>query len=164
MAMLPPRRSGQNLDQEAAATIADLRARIEILEKEWRRCMADADNLRRRFSADVARMRDRERAEAARRWLPVIDNLDRALEHAKADPGSIVEGVRAVRGEAMRVLAESGFARRDDTGDAFDPARHDAVGSRPGGEIPPGTVLQVIRPAYGSDEQQLRAALVVVAT
>jgi molecular chaperone GrpE len=148
---------------DAAAAIADLQARIEVLENEWRRALADADNVRKRCARDAERIRDQERAEAARQWLPVIDDLDRALEHAQADPGSIVGGVRAVRDEALRVLAGLGFPRRDDTGEVFDPARHDAVGSRPGGQAPPGTVVQVVRPAYGSGEQQLRPALVVVA-
>jgi molecular chaperone GrpE len=148
---------------DAAAAIADLQARIGVLENEWRRALADADNVRKRSAREAERIRVRERAEAARQWLPVIDDLDRALEHAQADPGSIVGGVRAVRDEALRVLAGLGFPRRDDTGEVFDPARHDAVGSRPGGQAPPGTVVQVVRPAYGSDDQQLRPALVVVA-
>jgi molecular chaperone GrpE len=148
---------------DAAAAIADLQARIGVLENEWRRALADADNVRKRCARDAERIRNQERAEAARQWLPVIDDLDRALEHAQADPGSIVGGVRAVRDEALRVLAGLGFPRRDDTGEVFDPARHDAVGSRPGGQAPPGTVVQVVRPAYGSGEQQLRPALVVVA-
>jgi molecular chaperone GrpE len=148
---------------DAAAAIADLQARIGVLENEWRRALADADNVRKRSAREAERIRARERAEAARQWLPVIDDLDRALEHAQADPGSIVGGVRAVRDEALRVLAGLGFPRRDDTGEVFDPARHDAVGSRPGGQAPPGTVVQVVRPAYGSDDQQLRPALVVVA-
>ena len=157
-----PEAAGQP-GQDAATTVADLRARVELLDNEWRRCLAEADNQRKRFAAEAGRIRNRERADAARRWLPVIDNLDRALEHAEADPGSIVEGVRAIRDEALRALADLGFARRDDTGERFDPVRHDAVGSRPGGEAPPGTVLQVVRPAYGSGEQQLRPASVVVA-
>ena len=148
---------------DAAAAIANLQARIGVLENEWRRALADADNVRKRSAREAERIRVRERAEAARQWLPVIDDLDRALEHAQADPGSIVGGVRAVRDEALRVLAGLGFPRRDDTGEVFDPARHDAVGSRPGGQAPPGTVVQVVRPAYGSDDQQLRPALVVVA-
>jgi molecular chaperone GrpE len=148
---------------DAAAAIADLQARIGVLENEWRRALADADNVRKRCARDAERIRADEHAEAARQWLPVIDDLDRALEHAQADPGSIVGGVRAVRDEALRVLAGLGFPRRDDTGEVFDPARHDAVGSRPGGQAPPGTVVQVVRPAYGSGEQQLRPALVVVA-
>ena len=156
-------RYGDPLDADAAATIADLRARTEALQQEWRRALADADNMRKRFERDMARVRADERAAVAKRWLPVVDNLDRALEHAGTDPAGIVEGVRATRDEALRVLAELGFPRRDDTGAAFDPARHDAVGSVPGGQAPPGTVVQVVRPGYGTGEQQLRPALVLVA-
>ena len=147
---------------DLAATIADLKTQIEVLEQELRRALADADNVRKRCARDTARIRVQERAETARRWLPVVDDLDRALEHAQADPASIIGGVQAVRDEALHVLGDLGFPRRDDTGEAFDPARHDAVGSRPGGQAPPGTVVQVVRPAYGSGEHQLRPALVVV--
>jgi molecular chaperone GrpE len=96
-------------------------------------------------------------------WLPVADNLDRALEHAQADPRSIVEGVRAVRDQVLEILAKLGYPRRDDTGQPFDPSRHEAVGAAPADGTPPGTVVQVVRPGYGSDERQLRPAQVVVA-
>jgi molecular chaperone GrpE len=48
-------------------------------------------------------------------------------------------------------------------GEAFDPARHDAIGSRSGTEAPAGTVVEVLQPGYGRGDQQLRPALVVVA-
>lgn len=149
--------------QNATATIADLRAELVACHGEWRRALADADNLRKRFAREAEGMRAQERAAVVRQWLPVVDNLDRALEHASSDPQAIVEGVRAVRDQAVAVLAEMGFGRRDDTGEPFDPARHDAVGSRPGSGAPPGTVVEVIQPAYGSGERQLRPASVVVA-
>ena len=85
----------------------------------------------------------------AAQWLPVVDNLERALAHAQADPGSIIEGIRAVRDQAMSVLAQLGFARRDDLGAPFDPARHEAVASRPDPAAPDGSVVEVVRPAYG---------------
>lgn len=150
-------------DADADATIADLRARADALQQELRRALADADNMRKRFDREITRIREQERAAVAQRWLPVVDNLDRALEHTDAEPARIIDGVRAIRDEAMRVLAELGFPRRDDTGEKFDAARHDAVGSRSGGEAPPGTVVQVVQPGYGSGEHQLRPALVVVA-
>jgi molecular chaperone GrpE len=152
--------------EDPAATIADLQARVAALDQEWRRALADADNLRKRFAREAERIRAQERAEVARRFLPVVDDLDRALEHAAHagnDPAGIVEGVRAVREEALRVLADLGFPRRDDSGEPFDPARHEAVGSVPAGDSPPGTVVQVVRPAYGYGENALRPAMVVVA-
>jgi molecular chaperone GrpE len=146
-----------------ALTIAGPRSRIEVLEQEWRRALADTARLRRRLARHIAHTTERERAATARRWLPVVDDLDTALEHAEATPRKIADALRAVRDEVVRVLAELGFPRRDDRGEAFDPARHDAVGSGPGHGAQPGTVLRVVLPGYGSAEHQLRPALVVVA-
>ena len=61
------------------------------------------------------------------------------------------------------MLARLGFARRDDTGAKFDPARHDAVASAADRGAPPGMVVEVVRPGYGDGEHQLRPAQVVVA-
>ena len=97
-------------------------------------------------------------------WLPVLDNLERALEHASSDPDSVVEGVRAVLAQAVGVLADLGYPRRDDNGRAFDPAVHEAVSTVSGEGLVPGTVAQVVRPGYGPDDKLLRPAAVVVAT
>ena len=95
-------------------------------------------------------------------WLPVIDNLDLALDHAAADPGAIVEGVRLVRDQALTVMSRFGFPRFDDTGKPFDPLRHEAVAAIESDQ-PPGTVVATVRPGYGSDETILRPASVIVA-
>lgn len=94
----------------------------------------------------------------------MIDNLDLALEHARADPENIVEGVRAVRQQALAILAALGYPRRDDEGIAFDPTYHEAVSTVEDEELPPGTVARVVRPGYGSEDEVLRPAAVVVAT
>jgi molecular chaperone GrpE len=97
--------------------------------------------------------------------LPVLDNLERALEHAASNPDQIVEGVRAVHQQALSVLADLGYPRRDDeTGKAFDPARHEAVSTVTDEDLVPGTVAHVVRPGYGPDGEILRPASVVVAT
>lgn len=147
---------GEGADAEA------LRARVAELDDLWRRALADADNLRKRHAREVERLRDRVRAEVARDWLPVLDDLERALEHAESDPGAIVEGIRSVRGKAAGLLARQGFPRRDDLGAPFDPARHQAVGTVPATDAPPGSVVEVVQPAYGDGDHQLRPALVVV--
>jgi len=145
------------------ARVAELEKRVAELENLWRRALADADNLRKRHAREIERLRDQERAEVARDWLPVLDNLDRALEHAGTDPGAITAGVRAVRDQAVDLLSRLGYPRRDDLGTRFDPARHDAVASIPFADAPPGTVVEVVQPAYGDGDHQLRPAQVVVA-
>jgi molecular chaperone GrpE len=99
----------------------------------------------------------------ARQWLPVVDNLERALEHAQADPGTIIEGIRAVRQQALDVLDRLGYPRRDDTGAVFDPTRHEAIAAMADPRVPAGTIISVLLPAYGDPDHQLRPAQVVVA-
>lgn len=147
-----------------AATIAQLRARIAELDDNWRRAAADLDNFRKRAARDAATQREDERNRVTSALLPIIDNLDLALEHADADPQTIVEGIRVVRDQAAEVLAALGFARRDDTGEQFDPARHEAVAVVDDPAAAPGTIVQVVRPGYGEGERQLRPASVVVAS
>ena len=138
-------------------------ARIAQLEDGWRRAAAEWDNFRKRCAKDLVRAREQERARTAAGWLPVVDNLERALEHASSDPEQIIESVRAVHQQALSVLDGLGFPRRDDTGKAFDPALHEAVGTVADEELIPGTVAHVVRPGYGRNEI-LRPAAVVVAT
>jgi len=65
--------------------------------------------------------------------------------------------------QALGVLASLGFPRRDDAGAAFDPTRHEAIATTYDPRVPPGTVVQVVRPGYGEPDRQLRPAQVVVA-
>jgi molecular chaperone GrpE len=141
----------------------ELRARLAQMEDRWRRALADFDNLRKRVARESAQQRDDERAAVAARWLPVLDNLELALQHAAADPASIVSGVQAVHEQALSVLADLGFPRRSDVNEPFDPSRHEAVATMPDAGAKPGTVLHVVRPGYGSDERPLRPASVIVA-
>jgi molecular chaperone GrpE len=147
----------------AADTFADQAARIAELEDARLRALADLDNMRKRCTAQVRRAGEEAGAAVARQWLPVIDSLDLALAHATADPAAIVDGVEAVREQALGVLARLGFPRRDDRGARFDPARHVAVATRPDPGTEADTVAEVVRPGYGEGDHQLRPAQVVVA-
>jgi molecular chaperone GrpE len=148
---------------DEADEIEELRAQLAEMEDRWRRALADFDNLRKRVARESLQQRDDERARVAARWLPVLDNLELALQHAGADPAAIVAGVQAVRDQALAVLADLGYPRRADENEPFDPSRHEAVAVLPDTNYPPGTIVHVIRPGYGTDERQLRPASVVVA-
>jgi molecular chaperone GrpE len=156
-ATTPPEGTG------AAGTIADQAAQIAELEDARLRALADLDNMRKRCAAQIRRAEEDARAAVARQWLPMIDSLDLALAHATADPATIVDGVEAVREQALGVLARLGFPRRDDRGTRFDPTRHEAVATRPDPGTEADTVAEVVRPGYGEGDHQLRPAQVVVA-
>jgi molecular chaperone GrpE len=136
---------------------------VAVLEDRLRRALADAENARKRCERLVAESRADERARVASEWLPIVDNLERALEHAGAEAGAVIDGVRAVRDQAVALLRSLGFPRHDETDVPFDPQLHEAVSVVPDGDAPAGTVVQVVRPGYGEGTRQLRPAAVVVA-
>ncbi|KUJ42291.1 molecular chaperone GrpE [Streptomyces sp. NRRL F-5122] len=138
-------------------------AALKEVEDRWRRALADLDNLRKRHARELDRERAVERARTAAAFLPVVDNLELALNHAGSDPGAIVEGVRAVRDQAVSILERLGYERHAETGVPFDPSRHEVVGVVQDPDAPPGTVVEVLRPGYGEVERQLRPAAVTVA-
>ncbi|MEV6542688.1 nucleotide exchange factor GrpE [Streptomyces sp. NPDC051665] len=147
----------------AAAPDDAYAAALREAEDRWRRALADLDNLRKRHARELKRETAAERARTAAAFLPVIDNLELALSHATADPGAIVEGVRAVRDQAVNVLERLGYPRHAESGAPFDPARHEVVGVVQDPDADPNTVVQVLRPGYGEAERQLRPAAVTVA-
>jgi molecular chaperone GrpE len=148
---------------ETGASGTRAAAEAAELEDRWRRALADSDNLRKRYAREIPRERAAERERVAAAFLPVLDNIDLALRHAGADPSAIIEGVRAVRDQAIAVLARLGYELQDEAGVPFDPARHEVVAVVPPDEgASPGLVVDVVRPGYGGPEHQLRPAAVTV--
>src|SRR5207249_2983320 len=123
----------QGAAQPAPDALAEIEGRLL-------RALADLENLRKRYARELTRETAAERARVAAQWLPVVDNLERALEHAEADPSALIEGVRAVWEQAVGVLRRLGFPRFDDVGERFDPSRHQAVSAVEKDDTPAGTV------------------------
>ncbi|MEU1998268.1 nucleotide exchange factor GrpE [Nocardia gamkensis] len=147
---------------ETAPDRTDTGPELAQLEDRWRRALADLDNLRKRFAKDLDRARAAEVAKVSAAWLPVLDNLELALAHAGSDPQAVVEGVKAIRDQAVQVLAQLGFERHDEVGVPFSPELHEVVSVVSQPDVPSGTVIEVLRPGYGEDGRQLRPASVVV--
>jgi len=148
---------------EAGEADAMSATRIDELEDRWRRALADLDNFRKRTAGVMEREIAAERARTSAAWLPVLDDLERALEHADAEPGAVIQGVRTVLDQARQVVERLGYPRRDDEGEPFDPALHEAIGTVPGTGAAEGTIVRVVRPGYGTGPTPLRPAQVLVA-
>src|ERR1700754_5177754 len=88
----PPQPAADPAAPRVRDEIAELRAEAAQSNERYRRAVADFDNLRKRMARDANVAREDERARVAARWLPVLDNLELALQHATADPASIVSG------------------------------------------------------------------------
>jgi molecular chaperone GrpE len=158
------REPGEGEEPESEADV--LAADVARLEDRWRRTLADLDNLRKRCAKEIERERALERGRVASAWLAIVDHLELALAHADGNAEAVIEGVRAVRDQAVDLLAKLGYPRHDEVGVPFDPARHEAVSvvdASDESDAAPGTVVRVMRPGYGDAEWQLRPAAVVVA-
>jgi molecular chaperone GrpE len=131
-------------------------------DDQLRRALADLDNLRKRFDREVRRERAAERARVLRELLPAVDGLERAVQHAEADPAATLTGLKAVLDKVVGLLEQLGFPRYEDVGAPFDPLRHEAVATIESDQ-PPGSVVEALRPGYGTSEEVLRPAGVVVA-
>lgn len=158
--------SGQPEATESAGQETQAAAQADALAKmedQWRRALADNDNLRKRVVRDGIQQRAQERAAVALAWLPILDNLELALAHAPAgaeDP--LVEGIASIRKQAIDTLASLGYPRIDAENVPFDPRVHEVVSVVESDDVPPGTLVRVLRPGYGGPDNTLRPAAVVV--
>jgi molecular chaperone GrpE len=98
--------------------------------------------------------------------LATIDNLERALGHARqeedVDKENLLEGVELTFRSLMRTLEQSGVTVVEAEGQEFDPKVHEAIRQVPSDEHPPGTVVEVYQKGYVMKNRLLRPALVAV--
>ncbi len=170
-------RSAEDLERE----LEELKATLELsteLAKETHgrlkdtherqlRAVADLDNYKKRAARERDEAEKFALAKLLKELLPVLDNLDRALEHAAtaAGPaeGALSTGVLATRKLFEAILGKFGVKGFSAEGQPFDPNRHEAMQQIPTSEIPPGTVAKEIVRGYLLNDRLLRPALVGVA-
>lgn len=135
---------------------------------QWLRAAAELENVRKRSRRDVALAEGRGLARLARELLPALDNLDRALAAAEAQPENadhhLTDGIRLVQREMAGALERVGIVQDAPHGEAFDPHRHEAIAQQPSDGAQTGTVIEVYSPGYLLGDDVLRAAKVVVAS
>jgi len=145
--------------------------RIAALEREKRenwdrylRTAADLENFRKRQRRELDDARFESKSKVLKEMLPVVDNLERAIEHATQQAGTspIVEGVQLVLRQFMSAFERLDVTPVEAAGQPFDPNLHEAI-SQAESDQPPGTVVQVLQRGYRSADRLLRPALVVVA-
>ena len=148
-------------DADGVASVGELQAEIDSLRQQHLRAVADYQNLRRRSEEERREYARYTLAALVINYLPVLDDLDRALESVDADIAGHrwVEGVQMVERKFRAVLEASGVKPIEAVGQTFDPAQHEAISYAPG---PDGQVVGVAQPGYMLDERVIRPARVVV--
>lgn len=129
------------------------------------RAMAEFDNARKRAVREREDLIRTANENLIRELLPVLDNLDRALAAAKADPaaGAVVAGVELIQRDLLRTLEKFNVTAFSSVGAPFDPERHEAVARVPAAGQPDMTVVGEIARGYLLHGRVLRPAMVTVA-
>ena len=159
---------------ELQKKLADVEDQIEAAKKEaseaterMLRLQADWENYRRRTAAERLAEKERAAEGLVTSLLPVIDDIERAIEHAGVADGDtqfqqFVDGVSAVHAKMLGVLAKEGVEPVDPAGEPFDPLAHQAVGRVEDTEAFDETVAQVYQKGYRMGDKVIRTAMVTV--
>jgi molecular chaperone GrpE len=126
------------------------------------RLQAEMDNFRKRQDRRAAEAIVAERERLLSLFLPVVDNLTRALNHDEQTDETLRQGVELTHRELLRLLEAEGVTRLETVGQPFDPEWHEAVSVVPA-DVEPDTVVEEVEAGYKLGDKLLRPAKVVVA-
>ena len=154
-------------DSELATKLAEAEAEAVALKDKWLRALADHENYKKRVKRDVEDAVHRAVQGLLSNFLPVGDNLERALSVAPADASEqlapLLKGLDMVRQEFFNALKKHGIKPIEAVGHPFDPNLHDALQQMDSTDYAPGTVTMEYEKGYMRGEKLLRAARVIVA-
>lgn len=154
---------GERDVEDLVGRLAEAEGKRDEYLNDLQRLAADFDNYRKRVVRDQEVASIRATAQLVARLLPVLDDLDRALEAAAShEEAKVVEGVRLTRATLWNTLASEGLVEIEADG-PFDPHVHEALQAQPGEGAEPGAVLQVLQKGYRLGDAVVRPARVVVA-
>jgi len=137
---------------------------VEAQQDRYLRTVAEFDNVRKRSAREREEYTRYANESLLRDMLPVLDNLDRALQAARSEPPtSLTTGVELIQRELLRVLEKFGLTSFTSVGQPFDPERHEAVARVQSAELPDMTVAGETARGYLLHGRILRPAMVSVA-
>ena len=146
----------------AASADAALQKENRDLKDRVLRTLADYENYRKRADREKQDYFKYALADSIRDLLPVLDNFDRALEHAE-EGDDFHKGVLLIYKQLFDVLKRHGVKPIDESGVHFDPNIHEAVVREENAEVPSHTVVAVLQKGYFLHDRLLRPAMVKVA-
>ncbi len=158
----------------AAEEIERLKAEVAGVKDKWLRAVADLENYKKRVKREMEEQAVRTTQSLLPSFLPVMDNLERALEVAEPTVANasdentknvenLVQGLKMVAKEFLGALSRNGIEPVQSVGQAFDPSLHDALQQFDSPDHPPGVVIREFEKGYRMKERLLRPARVIVA-
>lgn len=145
----------------------DLESQLATEQDRVLRLQAELQNVLSRKSRELADEKRYASLKLMRDMLPVLDNIDRAIESAENaseadDQSSLLQGVRLVRQQMMTVFTQHACEQIPAEGEVFDPEVHEAILQQPSADFEAGAVTMVTQQGYKLHDRVIRPAQVIV--
>jgi molecular chaperone GrpE len=161
---------------EAQKQLAEIQSKADVLQQQlteaqaqaaeykdgWQRALADFQNYKRRTDAERADTYQNAVGNIIKRYLPVLDDMERAMTARPADL-AWADGVELICRKLQTILENEGLKRIEAEGQPFDPNFHEAISQEPADGVESGCVIGVVQNGYMLGERVIRPALVRVA-
>jgi molecular chaperone GrpE len=142
--------------------LADAESKISEHKDSWLRSQAEFQNYRKRIERDSELTYVSLKGDIIKKILPILDDLERALQNRPAD-NSWASGIELVVRKFQNILESEGVKKIDALGAEFDPNFHEAISHEPADGVKSGHVIGVVQNGYMIGERVIRPALVRVA-
>jgi molecular chaperone GrpE len=139
-------------------------AKVKLAESVdgWKRAQAEFQNYKRRVERDNEMMRANMKGDIVKKILPVLDDLERALQNRPADE-PWTNGIELIVRKFQTVLDGEGVKKIEAEGVEFNPNFHEAISNEPSEDVESGHVIAVVQNGYMLGDRVIRPALVRVA-
>ncbi len=147
---------------ELQKQLAEAQSQAAEYKDGWQRSVADFQNYKRRVEAENKETYQNAVGNIVRRYLPIIDDLERALAHRPADL-AWADGVELIYRKLQSILEAEGLTRIEAEGQMFDPNFHEAIVQEPAEGVESGQIIAVVQNGYMLGDKVIRPAQVRVA-
>lgn len=162
-----PRKRKPKGQREIEMLKTQLEEKTKLVEEHYDRFLrvqAELENYKKRVEREKSSLVKYGNEEIIKAILPIIDNLERALDHEPGEnPDGFVEGIKITHNQLLQVLEKFGVTPIAAVGEPFDPARHEAMMQVESADHEPNTVVSELQRGYFLNDRLLRPAMVSVA-
>ena len=153
-----------NLEIEALMKrLEEAEAKVAEHLDGWQRAQAEFINYKNRVQRDQETMKLLMKGDIIKKFLPVLDDLERALQNRPSDSGAWIGGIELIRKKLQSILESEGLKRIEAEGQLFDPNFHEAISHEPAEGVESGHVIEVVQNGYMLGDRVIRPAMVRVA-
>jgi len=150
---------------ELQNTLEEVQAKADEYLDGWQRARAEFANYKKRIERDRLRFHNEAIGEVTKRYLPIVDDLERALKDRleEGDGATWAEGIELIYRKMLKVLETDGITPMNAEGEIFDPNLHEAIVKTESDEHESEQIIEVLEQGYMIGERVLRPARVRIA-